>query len=388
VRVLVIIALLLHAATAAAQDAEARKQAKAAFERAVEAEHRKDWRTAIEEFQTAYDLVPHADVLHNIAMNFERLEEYRDAATYYRRYLDESGDPPDRKKIEKLIAKLRGRPGVVTITSDPEGADVEIDGTHRGVTPLELDLSGAVHVTISGNGATHEEDLVVEFGEPKRIEAVLAAKTGMLVIGGNVPEAQITIDGEAVGQVPLTINLSPGRHRVLVTAEGWASMERDVEVPSEGSTQVTANLVRPLGYVEPAPPENTRNYFMTLAGGTDSSGETGGIGSWMFGAEQGRFAGALGYGYVNHTTSFALALRVSLTTGTVRPYLRSDLYLGQQTAFTGSVGVLARWKYTERGAIGVFVDVGAGRVETSDDFDAETTWATIVPVIGGVQFSY
>jgi hypothetical protein len=389
VRVLVIIALLMsHASGAWGQDAEAKKQAKAAFERAVDAEHRKDWRTAIEEFQTAYDLVPHADVLHNIAMNFERLEELRDAATYYRRYLDESDDPPDRKKIEKLIAKLKARPGLVTIESDPEGAEVEIDGTRRGITPLELELSGSVRVTITGNGSTHEEDIVVEFGEPRRIEAVLAAKTGMVVISGNVPGAEVAIDGEPVGRVPVTVNVSPGRHRVLVTAEGWASLERDIEVPSEGSTQVAANLVRPLGYVEPVQPEVSRHYFMWLSAGTDSSGETGGIGAWMFGAEQGKLAGALGYGYVNHTTSFALALRVSLTKGVVRPYLRSDLYLGTSTAFTGSVGILARWKYTERGSIGVFVDVGAGRAKTSDDFDADVTWATIIPVVGGVQFSY
>jgi hypothetical protein len=388
-RALIVTALVLGCAATAAAQGNPKKEAKAAFDRAVEAEHKKDWRTAIAEYQTAYDLMPHPDVLHNIALNFERLEELRDAATFYRRYLDESTDPPDRGKVEKLIASLKARPGEVTITSDPSGADVEIDGKRRGATPLTVELSGAHHVAVSADSGTREEDIVVEYGEPRTVDVSIVPKTGVVVITGNVPGAQISVDGVVVGVVPMEVPLPAGPHRILVTADGWASMERPIDVPPEGSTQMTANLVRPLGFVEPEVTTLPRTYYVTFAGGADASTAVGGLYQLTFGLQRGRWAGGLGYGYVESAAGFALEARVAFTTTKIRPYARVTTFLSGNSTIFGSLGVLASYKTGPRAELSVFLDVGVGMTrdpDLSDDVNPDR--ALIIPVIGGVQIGY
>src|SRR5204863_8281084 len=96
--------------------ADDRAGAKAEFEAGLDADKRKDYDTAIEHYQRAYDLAPHQNALYNIAVDYERLGELRDAATFYGRYLDEAGaESEDRDKVTRLIDNLRQRPSKVTI---------------------------------------------------------------------------------------------------------------------------------------------------------------------------------------------------------------------------------------------------------------------------------
>lgn len=368
--------------------AEDKAEAKQAFQRAEAAERRKDWRTAIDEYQRAYDRVPHADVLFNIALNFERIEEYRDAVTYYRRYLDEKPDAQDRARVEALIDKLRVRPGRVTITSEPTGAAVTIDGRRAGVTPLEVPLAGAHRIELAGDGAAAARDVTVEYGEPQAVHVALRARVGVLVVNSNVAGARVAIDGADAGVTPLRVELPAGPHRVVVVADGWASHERPVDVPAEGSTQVTANLVRPLGYVEPPPETVAPRTFLVFSGGADTTGELGGLYQILFGVHRGRIDGALGYGFLQGGAAFVLEARYGLTRTKVRPYLKASAALGSSSTITGSVGVLASLGVGPRARTGVFVDVGVGYGRTAAMANAGEDASLIVPLIGGVQISY
>jgi len=386
----IVIALGLCARVAAAQpSAEAKAQAKQAFARAESAERRKDWRSAIDEYQRAYDLVPHPDVLFNIAVDLERLEEYRDAATYYRRYLDDQGDDAaDRTKIEALIGKLRGRPGTVTVTSTPAGAAIAVDGTPAGQTPAELTLAGAHTLTIAGVEQRIERSVTVEFGEPQAVEVALAAHAGSLVVRSNVDGAQVTIDDAPAGTTPLETSLAPGTHRVVVTAAGWSSYQRQVDVHGEGTTQMTANLARPLGYTPAVEATEPRGY-LAVTGGADVRG-AGALYAVTFGGHWGRLDGGLGYGLSNQTASFVLELRVSLLRTPVRPYLRASAWLGSLSSVAGHVGLLWQMQVgASRARTSVFVDVGAGSARTSaTTMDGESESALYVPVTAGVQLSY
>src|SRR5687767_10419734 len=113
----VVLLVAAAAAPAVARDSKTEKAAEH-FALAEQAERRKDWEAAILEYKQAYALKPHPDVLYNIAKNYERLEDWGNAAEYYQRYLDESPDAADRQKTEARIAALRkkasdgrGRPG-------------------------------------------------------------------------------------------------------------------------------------------------------------------------------------------------------------------------------------------------------------------------------------
>jgi hypothetical protein len=388
----VVLLLIAFVSTAHAQPtAEDKQAAKDAFKRAEAAEKRKDWRTAIEEYQAAYDAVPHPDVLYNIAVDFERLEEYRDAATYYRRYLDESGDDAnDRNRVEGLIEKLRNRPGEVTIESDPAGARVKIDGKVAGKTPLITKLSGRRTVEIEGpDGSWTEREVEVEYGEPESVRIGLTERTGILVINSNVAGASVTVDGVVVGTTPFQGAVPAGSRKVVVASPGWSSTERQVDVPSDGAAQITANLVRPVGFVEPVPPAPESRVYFAIDGGADVLGEGGGLYELLFGARRGQFDFALGYGYSGNSAAFALQTRVRFSSGNVQPYLRAALLIGSSTLVTGHAGVLIGIpkKDYQRYQMWLYADVGGGYVRTGST-DANTERSAVVPIVGGVQFSY
>lgn len=387
--ILVLAVLLLGNRLASAQpSAEDKKEAKAAFARAEAAERRKDWRTAIDEYQHAYDLAPHPNALFNIAVDFERLEEFRDAVTFYRRYLDESSDAGDLAKVEALIDKLRARPGKVTLTSRPSGASVLLDGKRAGRTPLELKLSGVHEIELSDGAATATRTVTVEFGEPQAVDVVIAARAGTLVITGNVPGAQVTIDDRVAGVVPFSGPVEAGPHRVEVTAEGWSTYQRPVDVPAEGSTQMTANLVRPLGYVAPEQPAKEPRGYLLFAGGADSTGGLeGGLYLLLFGGHRGRFDGGIGYGVTSASAGFALDLRISLMTTKIRPYLRASAILGSTSTVSGHVGVMATVGLGGRSQTSVFADVGGGYAR-SGSTGTDQVRVAIVPIMVGIQLAY
>src|ERR1041385_5833858 len=80
------------------------------FNRAQAAEKDSRYRDAIDEYEQAYALVPHVDVLYNIAFDYEKLDQWGTAADYYQRYLDERTEPPaDADKVRAKIRELRAK---------------------------------------------------------------------------------------------------------------------------------------------------------------------------------------------------------------------------------------------------------------------------------------
>jgi hypothetical protein len=119
---LVIIACLAAIDPAHAQP-QNRQKAAEHFKRAEAAEKAGRHQEAIDEYLAAYSLIPHADVLFNIALNFEALQQWAPAAEYYQRYLDERTDPPAdadavRAKIREIRTRIPPAPGSGN-TGDP-----------------------------------------------------------------------------------------------------------------------------------------------------------------------------------------------------------------------------------------------------------------------------
>jgi hypothetical protein len=375
----IVIALVLMSNIAHADDAK--QKAHEAFSRAIEAEKARDWKTAIDEFQAAYDILPSADVLYNIAVDHERLEELRDAATYYRRYLDDKPDAEDRDKVEKQIEKLKARAGEVSLDSDPEGAEVRVDGQLIGTTPMSTKLAGAHHLTI-GNQA---KDVTVEFGEAQKVAVTESVETGTLTVHSNVDGAQVTIDGNDAGVTPLDASVTAGAHRVVVSAPGWATYERPIEVPAQGQAQMTADLVHPIGYVAPETTTGDPHYYIAATGGYDVTG-SGALGAFMWGIHRAGTDGALGYGEVYGNVAFVAEVRYHLTRGYVRPIVRLSLGLSRTSSLTAAIGVLVQ-PTSGHARVGFFADVGAG-LARGPDANGNVLTNLVVPVTAGIQVAY
>jgi hypothetical protein len=78
------------------------------------------------------------------------------------------------------------------------------------------------------------------------LNAEAAGDTGMLKIVSMVPEAQVFIDGAAVGKVPQEKRVSAGEHPVVVRLDGFKQFEQKVRVEAGQTVTVQATL-KPVG---------------------------------------------------------------------------------------------------------------------------------------------
>jgi len=116
----VVFPLCAAVAVAHAQPAQRRQEAADHFNRAQVAEKEGHYEEAIREYELAYSLVAHADVLYNIGFDYEKLQDFGRAADYYQRYLDERANdpPPDADAVRAKIRDLRAK-SVAVVPTDP-----------------------------------------------------------------------------------------------------------------------------------------------------------------------------------------------------------------------------------------------------------------------------
>ena len=362
---IVVLAVVVTFAGVAAAQPDNRVKAREAFARAVAAEERKDWRTAVDEYLDAYQLAPHPDVLFNVAVAYEKLDDFRQAAGYYSRYLQDAPAAPDRAKVERTIDGLRKRPSKVTVESAPLGAMIVVDGERKGRAPLELKLAGGAHQVVAEHGGAQASRMVtVEFGEPTAITLVVGGQ-GTLVVSSNEAGSTVRIDGVPVGVTPWQGGLPPGRHVVIVEKLGFASVERVVDVPPDGTAQINAGMVRPLGYIEPSQP--TKNLGIML--GADAGTAIVDGGEAMFDVTFGwRSAGRRADAYTGLAfgpggVGYALGFRLFIATHRIRPYIG------------GGAGLVTNNSHL-RGVGGIMIaDLGSGR--TAWDIHVEAGVASV-----------
>ena len=124
----------------------------------------------------------------------------------------------------------------LTLTSVPSGAEVTAGGSHRGRTPLELDLPAGVEhelvVNLAGY-ATWTRRVFADAGKKVSVEAKLESVGARVTVQGEPNGAQLFIDGVDQGRTPQSLELSATEHRIEVRKEGWAPYTGTV-TPSKG----------------------------------------------------------------------------------------------------------------------------------------------------------
>jgi hypothetical protein len=153
---------------------------------------------------------------------------------------------------------LRPEPVVVTdgtlvITTNPNGAQVMVDGRPRGATPLTLQLSEGAHrleLRSAGGSRAIPVQIVAGTQLAQFIELPQAPSgVGHLQIRTEPAGARVTVDGVARGTSPLTVpQLQPGEHAVVLESE-LGAVKQTVTIESG----ITAQLVVPLTAPEGAP---------------------------------------------------------------------------------------------------------------------------------------
>jgi tetratricopeptide (TPR) repeat protein len=321
-RLLVIVSIALGLGTAGRAYAQGDpwKAAQAAFGQGETAYLSGKFDDAADAFKKAYDARPMPQFLYNIGAAFHMKGKkasdpvaYDKSVDYYKRYLDANKDAKDKEQVEKTIevltaeaARLRAIPppgtgdpngtgnpngtgdpngtgnpngtgtpptpsadvenlgdivyrGLVVIESEPQGANVYINGKEKGPfaqTPWSGSMDGEFQYLVEKRGYKSKEGRTA--ADPSKLlllEVVLSEEDylGWLEIKSNVPGANVYLDDKAVGAIgktPFSGNFKPGKHKVWIETDGYEESEHDIEIIAGEAAEINATLKgAPVGYL-------------------------------------------------------------------------------------------------------------------------------------------
>lgn len=113
----------------------------------------------------------------------------------------------------------------VKLATNISGALLVIDGKEVGVLPLggQAVAAGEHQVLVKRPGfAPFSKKVTVQVGKPLELEAKLAPVAAVLSVTSDVPDAQVLVNGRAIGMAPIAdYELPPGVVEVAVTKEGF-----------------------------------------------------------------------------------------------------------------------------------------------------------------------
>jgi formylglycine-generating enzyme required for sulfatase activity len=149
---------------------------------------------------------------------------------------------------EKQTLKVALKPsfGVVSISSVPAGAQIEVDGKPAGVTPAKVEMDAGIRrVQVSSPGLRlWTSSVVVTAGMPQNIGPIeLGAADARITVRSSPSGAQVTTGGSFRGVTPVTIDLSPGvSHAVTVARAGYAPWTREIFAEAGKESALDARL--------------------------------------------------------------------------------------------------------------------------------------------------
>jgi hypothetical protein len=170
-RTLVVLSLLLVLLVPAPAGAQ-RSEGLALYRQGTEHYEAGRYREAIDHFKRSLAIYTHKNTFYALGEAYRRLGQLRNSHHYYRRYasmLPDHEREAFEKKIERMLGEARSD---LSITTDPPGATVTVNGEIRGSTPptgaLKLTLragSYSIGARLAGYRPA-SRGVTAQFGEP------------------------------------------------------------------------------------------------------------------------------------------------------------------------------------------------------------------------------
>lgn len=151
--------------------------------------------------------------------------------------LAKPGHDPVYKSISLLDGQeldlemtLKPSTGLLLVDSNPQGADVVIDGVSKGNTPLLLTELPLGSYKIEFRSINHlPRTMTAELVDrtPVRLFSELVSNTAQLVVTSVPDDAEVRIDGILVGNTPVTIEeIQAGEAEVKVSKRGYTPYQK------------------------------------------------------------------------------------------------------------------------------------------------------------------
>lgn len=154
---------------------------------------------------------------------------------------------------QTLTAELTPSWAPVTVTSEPAGADVLVDGEHVAETPAELELEAgrrALELRLDGYNAWRDT-ITVNADEPRELPVVeLEPADGRVELVSTPSDAAVSLNGQFAGRTPLTLSLEPGRtHALAISKPGYTPVRRELSVAADSGRRLAIELEGEYGEV-------------------------------------------------------------------------------------------------------------------------------------------
>ena len=171
------------------------------------------------------------------------------------RYLDYAAEVQIEGLGRQQVLAPQLTPGwsVVSVTTEPAGAELRTGDRMLGRTPLEFELMAGTHrleLRLAGF-KTWTSDVQVKANEPLAVGPVrLGLPDGRLEVRSAPAGASVTIAGAYRGRTPLAIDVRPEiTQGLVVSRDGYESASREVTVAAGGRERVEVTLTPILGEV-------------------------------------------------------------------------------------------------------------------------------------------
>ncbi len=155
---------------------------------------------------------------------------------------------------QSLDVALTPNWAAISLSSQPAGAEVLVDGTVMGVTPAKLELTAGQHdveIRLRGYNAWREQISVVADRSEVLLPVRLSQADGRVELVSDPEGAAVSVDGEFRGQTPLTLRLDPGReHSINLTKPGYEPVTRTLNVEADSGRRLTLPLVAQIGVID------------------------------------------------------------------------------------------------------------------------------------------
>jgi tetratricopeptide (TPR) repeat protein len=186
---------------------------------------------AIALYQKAYDLSGDPALVYNLGRALEAMGEYPDALDKLEQF-EREAPPALQKKVTGLkehLADLKNRITTITITTNVGGARLLVREKAAGTLDHETKVrarAGPATIEVAAEGyESFKTSLDLPGGTSITVNAPLVAKKkapeDALIVVRTKPQADIALDGKALGRAPLEQRLAPGSYVLTANAEGY-----------------------------------------------------------------------------------------------------------------------------------------------------------------------
>jgi len=134
------------------------------------------------------------------------------------------------------------------ISTNPDGAEVYINGKIKGETPLDIVkiVAKKYEILILKNGyQAHRQNVVLKPGEPGNLDVTLDKKTnrGHIVISSTPEDVDVFIDSTFAGKTPLTVNnVAYGNHIIGFVKKNYDPRTGTFHINEQQNTYLDISL--------------------------------------------------------------------------------------------------------------------------------------------------